>query len=158
MISMEIERKWLVDIKDVPYDLSKYESLDIFQAYINFSPTIRIRKITNKNLYILTMKSKSTNSGLSRNEYEINISEEEYNDLLNKKEGIVLHKTRYRINEKNLMYEIDIFHDEYEGLCYLEVEFSTEEEALLFKAPEWVKEELTGNHKYSNASLAKGLK
>lgn len=158
MIYMEIERKWLVDIKDIPYDLNKYEHLEISQAYISFSPTIRIRKISNKDLYILTIKSRSNNNGLSRHEYEFNINKQDYNNLLNKKEGIVLNKTRYRVNEGEFIYEIDIFHNEYEGLCYLEVEFESEEDAKLFIAPNWIKKELTGDHKYSNSSLARGIK
>lgn len=153
---MEIERKWLVDIKDIPYELNKYESEDICQAYISFNPTIRIRKITNKGLFILTIKSHSTDGGISKEEYEIKINESQYNNLLNKKEGIIINKTRYKVNEGNYTYEIDIFHNEYEGLCYLEVEFNSVEEAKSFVSPNWVRRELTGDSKYSNASLAKG--
>lgn len=155
---MEIERKWLLDINNIPYDLNTYEHFDIEQAYISFSPTIRIRKIANINEYILTIKSPSLDGGLSRQEYEINISESQYNNLLNKKEGIVLSKTRYKIPKEDLIYEIDIFHNEYEGLAYLEIEFKDIEQAKNYNAPEYVTKELTGDKKYSNASLAKGIK
>lgn len=155
---MEIERKWLLDINNIPYDLNQYEHEDIEQAYISFSPTIRIRKITNRRSYVLTTKSKSINGGLSRQEYEINITEDQYNNLLNKKEGLVLNKTRYKVKVDNLIYEIDLFHNEYEGLAYLEVEFETEEEARNFNAPEFVVKELTGDSSYSNASLARKIR
>ena len=153
---MEIERKWLVDIHDIPYDLKTLDYLDIEQAYINFSPTIRIRKITNTNEYILTIKSSSIENGIAREEKEIYINEKQYNNLLLKKEGIVLNKTRYRVKEDKYTLEIDVFHKELEGFVYLEVEFESIEEAKKYVAPSWVKKELTDDHKYSNASLAKG--
>ena len=151
---MEIERKWLVNINNVPYYLSDYDFWDVEQAYISFEPTIRIRKIANKNEYILTIKSSSKDNGLSREEYELKISEDEYNNLLNKKEGIVLSKTRYRVYDEHLL-EIDLFHNEYEGLAYMEIEFNSVEEANKYIAPDWVGRELTNDHRFSNVSLAK---
>lgn len=154
---MEIERKWLIDIDSIPYDLSKLDYLDIEQAYISFNPTIRIRKISNLNEYILTIKSSSKDNGLSRQEYEINISEDEYNNLLSKKEGLTLSKTRYKVKQDKLLFEIDLFHKEYEGLAYMEIEFDSTEQANNYVAPSWVKRELTYDHNFTNAALAKGL-
>lgn len=154
---MEIERKWLIDIDSIPYDLSKLDYLDIEQAYISFNPTIRIRKISNLNEYILTIKSSSKDNGLSRQEYEINISEDEYNNLLSKKEGLTLSKTRYKVKQDKLLFEIDLFHKEYEGLAYMEIEFESTEQANNYVAPSWVKRELTYDHNFTNAALAKGL-
>lgn len=153
---MEIERKWLININDIPFNLNELEHFDIEQAYISFNPTIRIRKISNINKYILTIKSSSKDNGLSREEKEIFISESEYKDLLNKKEGIVLSKTRYlkKIDESHF-YEIDLFHDIYEGLAYMEVEFKDVNEANDYIAPEWALKELTSDRKFTNASLAK---
>ena len=153
---MEIERKWLIDINDIPYDLSKCESLLIEQAYISFSPVIRIRKISNKNEYILTIKSSSTDNGLSRQEYEFNISEDQYNELLNKKDGIVLSKTRYRVNLDKYVLEIDLFNEPYQGLGYCEIEFETVEEAKSFTPLSWFKRELTGDKRFTNSALARG--
>ena len=154
---MEIERKWLIDKNNIPYDLNKAAYWDIEQAYISFSPTIRIRKIANKDLYILTIKSSSKDNGLSRQEYEINISKEQYDNLLCKKEGNVLSKTRYRILEGQYTLEIDIFHNELDGFAYMEVEFDSVEEAKAYKAPDFVVKELTGDKRYTNAALARGI-
>lgn len=154
---MEIERKWLIDINNIPYNLNDYDHLDIEQAYISFKPTVRIRKIVNLDQYILTIKSSSKDNGLSRQEYELNISKEEYDNLLTKKEGNILYKTRYKVPFNEYTYEIDIFHNQYEGLAYVEVEFNTIEQAKQFKAPSWALQELTGSRIYTNASLAKGL-
>lgn len=154
---MEIERKWLINIEKIPYNLNDYDFWDIEQAYISFKPTVRIRKIANKNLYYLTTKSHSTDNGLSRQEYEISISQREYEDLLVKKEGLVLSKTRYRINEGKYLLEIDLFHNEYEGLAYMEIEFDTVEQAKEYVAPNWIEYELTNNKSLTNSALAKGL-
>lgn len=154
---MEIERKWLIDINDIPYNLDDYKFLLIEQAYISFSPTIRIRKITNKSEYILTIKSESKDNGLSRQEYEINISEEQYNQLLNKIEGNILSKNRYIIPYDKYTLELDLFNGTYEGLGYVEIEYETLEQANEFIAPNWFKQELTGNKKFTNASLARGI-
>ena len=151
---MEIERKWLIDKNNIPYNLNDYDHLDIEQAYISFKPTVRIRKISNLDEYILTIKSSSKDNGLSRQEYELNISEQEYNNLLNKKEGIVLTKTRYRVKDDGYLLEIDLFHNDYEGLAYMEIEFETVEKAKSYIAPNWVLRELTGDHNFTNAALA----
>ena len=154
---MEIERKWLIDSTKIPYDLNIYEHWDIEQAYISFKPTIRIRKIGNIDKYILTIKGSSSDNGLSRDEYEIYISEKEYNDLLNKTEGLILSKTRYRVPVGDLLMEIDFFHRDYEGLSYMEIEFENTEEANKFETPDWVIKELTYDKRFTNAKLAKSL-
>ena len=38
---MEIERKWLVNQKDIPYDLAQLGAYEIEQAFLSFHPTIR---------------------------------------------------------------------------------------------------------------------
>lgn len=51
---MEIERKFLT--KELPFDITAYPCKAITQAYLSFSPTIRIRR-SNAD-YILTVKGK----------------------------------------------------------------------------------------------------
>ena len=68
---MEIERKFLID--EIPFALGSYEHHELSQGYISVSPVIRIRKSDDS--YILTVKSGGL---LAREEYEINLSEEEY--------------------------------------------------------------------------------
>lgn len=155
---MEIERKWLIDIKDIPYNLKKLDRYEMEQAYISFSPTIRVRKISNIKEYYLTIKSKGDQKGLAREEYEIAISKKEYDNLIKKTESIILSKTRYKIKEGKYTYEIDLFHKDYEGLAYVEIEFKTIKEANAFIAPAWFKKELTGDKRFTNAGLSKELR
>ena len=52
--------------------------------------------------------------------------------------------------------ELDVFHDDYEGLLLVEVEFDSIEQANAFVAPEWFGEDVTSSGKYQNSVLSKG--
>ena len=62
----EIERKWLINVNDIPYNLEEGIEQKIVQTYINFSPEIRVRNINNGEKYILTVKSNMSVDGLTR--------------------------------------------------------------------------------------------
>ena len=91
---------------------------------------------------------------LSREEYNLPLTKEAYETLIGKTEGRVIRKFRYAIPHGAYTVELDIFQGELEGLCYAEVEFSSEEEALSFQPLDWFSEELTGERGYSNAELS----
>ena len=79
-----------------------------------------------------------------REEYNLPLTKESYEHLLEKADGTVITKTRYRIPEKNgLTIELDVFHGRYGGLLLAEVEFATEEEANSYCPPEWFGEDVT---------------
>lgn len=66
-----------------------------------------------------------------------------------------LEKTRYYINlEDNLVAELDIFKGSLEGLFFVEVEFSSAEEMLNFKKPDWFGEDITQEDFSANSFLA----
>ena len=44
-MNVDIEKKYLINADNLPYDLSKIPYYDITQTYINYSPEIRVRKI-----------------------------------------------------------------------------------------------------------------
>ena len=91
---------------------------------------------------------------LSREEYNLPLTKEAYETLVGKTEGRVIRKRRYAIPYGSYTVELDIFQGELEGLCYAEVEFPSEEEALSFQPLDWFSEELTGEKGYSNAELS----
>lgn len=151
----EIERKWLIKVDDIPYDLSKAEKYEIVQNYLNFSPEIRVRNINNEE-YILTTKCDTAIKGFTREEHEYMITEEEYNSLLTKKEGNTIYKTRYRFNDENgIEMEIDIFSGNLQGLAYLEIEFLDIESANKYDTPNWVVKDVTTDLNYKNGYLAR---
>ena len=154
-LQKEIERKWLVDREKIPFDLSLYEPLVMEQSYISFSPTVRLRN-TNDESFVLCVKTKGDKNGLSRDEFETAITKEEYERLLLKTEGTVIKKTRYCVPADNgLVMEFDIFSGKLEGLCYMEIEFETQESALSYPDPEWAIKDVTADVRYKNACLAK---
>ncbi len=151
----EIEKKWLIKKEDIPYDLSQAQKYEIVQTYLNFSPEIRVRNI-NDSEYVLTIKSDTALKGFVREEHEWLISKEEYDNLLTKKEGNTINKTRYRFKDENgIEMEIDIFSGNLEGLAYLEIEFVNVESANNYATPDWVIKDVTTDLLYKNGYLAR---
>ena len=152
---VEIEKKWLIRQEDIPYNLSNAEIFEIEQTYINFSPEIRVRKINGGQEYTFAVKTNMTSDGMIRDELEENITEEEYNNLVKKKEGNTIHKTRYQFLEGDYLVAIDIFSGDLKGLAYMEIEFVNKEEADKFKTPSWVIKDVTDDVRYKNGHLAR---
>lgn len=151
---MEIERKFLISHENLPADLKQYPFHKIQQGYLCTDPVVRIRKQDNS--YYLTYKSRGL---MAREEYNLPLTEEAYLHLKPKADGIVLSKTRYLIPEKQgLTIELDVFHDDYEGLLLAEVEFDSEEKANSYKPPAWFGEDVTYSTAYHNSTLSKGKK
>lgn len=75
-----------------------------------------------------------TSDGMARDEFEDNITEEEYNNLIEKREGNTIEKTRYQFLDGDYLLAIDIFSGDLEGLAYLEIEFENQEEANNFES------------------------
>ena len=150
---MEIERKWLIDREKLPYDLSQLEKKELEQCYISFTPVIRIRKVNGGKRYILTVKS--AEAGISREEFELPLTAEQYDFLYQKHEGNVIWKTRYLKKEGEYTLEIDIFSGDLAGLCYQEVEFPDEESAGNYRTPDYAIKEVSRCEEYSNAALAR---
>ena len=149
---MEIERKFL--IKENAFDLSQYDFVELQQAYISTSPVIRVRKRTTANTeeFILTVKSKGM---LSRQEFELNLDTEDYNNLLKKAEGNVITKRRYIIPlSDGLTLELDYFKEIFEGLIMGEIEFSSEDEAKKYNLPDFVIREVTFDKRYHNSNMS----
>lgn len=145
---MEIERKFL--IPSLPDDLSTYDHHHIEQGYLCTAPVVRIRK--EDNLYYMTYKSKGM---MVREEYNLPLTKESYEHLKPKADGIVISKTRYLIPYNDaLTIELDVFHDDYEGLWLAEVEFDSEEAANAFQPPAWFGEDVTFDGRYHNSTMS----
>lgn len=152
---VEIEKKWLIRPEDIPYNLSNAEIFEIEQTYINFSPEIRVRRINGGQEYTFAVKTNMTSDGMIRDELEKNITEEEYNNLVKKKECNTIYKTRYQFLDGNYLVAIDIFSGNLKGLAYMEIEFVNKEEANNFKTPSWVIKDVTDDVRYKNGYLAR---
>ena len=153
--SVEIEKKWLINKEQIPYNLSNSEVIKIEQTYICFSPEIRVRKINDGEEYTFAVKTNMTSDGMIRDEMENSITQEEYNNLIKKQEGNTIYKTRYQFLDGDYLLAVDIFSGELDGLAYLEIEFENQEEANNFQTPNWVLKDVTGDINYKNGHLAR---
>lgn len=146
---MEIERKFLIN--ELPFSLNNYSKDIITQGYISTSPVIRIRQ--KSSTYYLTCKSKGF---MSREEFEIKITKEEYNSLKNKIDYNMIIKERYYIpTHEDLCIELDIFQGALAGLIIAEVEFTSIEQAESFIPPIWFSKELTRDSRFFNSYLCR---
>ncbi len=145
---MEIERKFLVE--RLPDDLSEHPGRTIEQAYLCTQPVIRVRRYGDE--FWLTCKGKGL---LSREEFELPLSEETYRHLLSKADGLVIQKVRHCIPWSGYTIELDVFGGPLAPLMLAEVEFATEEEAIAFAPPGWFGRDVTMEPEYSNSNLSK---
>ncbi len=126
---------------------------DILQRYLSIDPekTIRLRIAGNSGL--LTIKGRPQKYSISRGEWEIRISVEDAEEIMNLCLPGKIEKTRYIIPCGQHKYEVDVFHEKNEGLIIAEIELTSENEE--FEKPEWLGEEVTGRPEYYNSSLIK---
>ena len=146
----EIERKFLIK-GDFSADVSA--SKRIVQGYICSQPgkTVRIR-IQDQDGF-LTIKGPSDAKGMSRYEFEKQISLEDAEQLLKLCEPGAIDKVRHLAKVEGHTWEIDVFHGENEGLIMAEIELESEDES--FGIPEWIGQEVTGDRRYYNSMLTK---
>lgn len=132
-----------------------YRSTRLVQGYISSATgrTVRVRISGDKGY--LTIKGPSSDNGLSRFEWEKEISVSEAEELLKLAEPGIIDKTRHLIRNADgkHVWEVDEFHGENEGLTLAEIELGDESEN--FDRPVWLGEEVTGDRHYYNSYLAK---
>lgn len=150
-MNQEIERKYLV--KTLPLNLDQYKSYKIKQGYLaNDNKLCQVRVRSKNDKYTLTFKK---GKGLVREETEVLISEEQFQQIWPVTKGHQLTKTRYEIPYNEHIIELDIFDDENQGVIFAEVEFSSVIQAESFMPPTWFGLEITGDGEYSNFKLAR---
>lgn len=151
-MGLEIERKYL--IKNLPDNLSDYECHTLIQGYLNTSPVVRVRKEDDS--YYLTYKGSGL---LAHEEYNLPLDEHSFLHLIGKADGNVISKQRYKIpyavSEKMFTIELDVFDAPFAPLVIAEVEFTDENEANAFIAPDWFDKEVTYDPEYHNSNLSK---
>ena len=149
MSGFEIERKFLV--KDERYKQQAHANSRIRQGYIcsAHGRTVRVR-IRDARGY-LTIKGPSTNGGLTRYEFEKEITLDEAEHLMQLCEPGIIDKTRYLVKSGPHTFEVDEFHGENEGLVVAEIELGSEDET--YEKPDFIGKEVTGDKRYYNSHL-----
>ena len=146
---MEVERKFLVR---EPPDLGDAEAEEIVQGYLATGSDGEVRLRRKGEALLLTAKR---GSGLSRDEAEVELDRGAFDELWPLTDGCRLQKRRHRVPHEGLVIEVDVYGGELEGLVVAEVEFPSEDDARRFQAPEWLGEDVTGDERYLNETLAR---
>lgn len=177
----EIEYKFLVNKLPVQVYDKKTKKIEIIQYYfkkneiLNYlkklnlssqqikkieSIRIRVETCDNQNTYILNAKSAGN---FVRDEYEIDISNKDFENLLKNKIIGKITKTRYKINYKNWVFEFDQFHENLYGLITCEIEVKNTKKQyfeITHALNEYFKlniRDITNNQKYKNMNLSKEI-
>ena len=149
MSGLEIERKFLICGED--YKQQAFHHSRIKQGYISSrrGATVRVRLRDGQGF--LTIKGPSDAKGMSRYEFEKEISAEEAAHLFELCEPGIIDKTRYLVRAGNHTFEVDEFYGDNEGLVMAEVELQSETET--FEKPSFIGQEVTGDRRYYNSHL-----
>lgn len=149
-MAQEIERKFLVNGE---FKSLAYQSVRIIQGYLCSVPERTVRVRIREEQGFITIKGRSDSDGLSRYEWEKQITVEDAGELLQLCEPGVIDKTRYLVGVGNHVFEVDEFYGENEGLVLAEVELKSKDEP--FERPGWLGAEVTGDLRYYNGMLSK---
>ena len=146
----EIERKFLVS---GDYKAEVYESTDIRQGYLcgGSGLTVRVRQRGDKGY--LTIKGARSLNGISRFEWEKEITADDAQALLALAQGGLVEKTRHLVKNTDgrHTWEVDEFHGANEGLVVAEIELASEDEP--FDRPSWLGQEVSDDPRYYNSHL-----
>jgi CYTH domain-containing protein len=148
-MAKEIERKFLV--QGDAWRGAVESSTLIVQFYLAISAerSIRIR-IKDGRTARLTLKFGSDTR--IRDEFEYPVPLEEAREMMQFAIGTLIRKTRHNVRYQGYLYEIDVFNGDLDGLVVAELE--TADTVENGRLPEWLGREVTGEIRYSNASLA----
>jgi adenylate cyclase len=143
----EIERKFLVHG-------DAWKSLGVGtrmrQGYLSIDPERVVRVRVEGDVATLTIKGRSV--GATRGEWEYAIPLAEAEELLTMLcLRPLVEKIRYRVEYEGMLWEVDQFLDDNDGLVVAEIELTTEDQ--VFVKPQWVGDEVTDDARYYNANL-----
>ena len=143
----EIERKFLV----VDDSWRKNAEGTVFrQGFLSTDKERVVRIRVAGSIGFITIKGIA--QGVTRTEYEYEIPLHDAETMLN--ELCIrpfIEKTRFRIEYEGLVWEVDEFHGDNQGLIVAEVELQSEDQK--FALPPWAGDEVSDNPKYFNSNL-----
>ena len=144
----EIEHKFLVLNQDYRGDATRRERLR--QAYLAASGKASIRVRLGGDKAWLNIKSATLSA--VRDEYDYAIPLRDGQEMLERLAvGGTIDKTRYWVPHDGLVWEIDEFHGDNEGLVVAEIELERADQA--YARPAWVGREVTQIARYYNFKL-----
>ena len=154
----EIERKYLIAYPDMAWLASNAESSLIVQTYLVSEEglTARVRKREGADRCVYYYTEKRHISAVTKMEYVKEIGREEYESLLEREDTdrkpVV--KERWCLEYKDQLFEIDVY-PFYTDRAIMEIELESEGQTIFFPPEIRILKEVTGDRRYSNASMAR---
>jgi len=145
-MGVEIERKYLV----AGDGWKSVSPVILSQGYLNTDKARTVRVRTTGSDAFLTIKG--ITSSISRPEYEYAIPIDDARELLALCSDSIIQKNRYVLPIGDVVWEIDEFLGDNEGLIIAEAELISETQII--ELPEWIGKEVSGETRYYNSSLA----
>jgi adenylate cyclase len=147
-MALEIERKFL--LRDEGWRKQVERSLAMRQAYLGGDGvSVRVRFEGDQ----ARLNIKQLRLGLVRDEFEYAIPLVDARRLMELAAGGGTEKTRHFVRHAGMLWEIDEFHGDNQGLIVAEVELESEHQE--FERPPWLGKEVTGAERYYNVALAR---
>ena len=147
-MAIEIERKFLVHGTEWMSDAVSRSILRQGFLAIRSEAVVRVRLADSTG----TLTVKGRTQGTVRREYEYEISAADATEMLDHLcLRPLIEKTRYRVPYGDLVWEVDVFAGENQGLRVAEVELA--EEGQQIDLPPWIGSEVTGDPRYYNSNL-----
>ena len=156
---IEIEREYIIKTPDIALisSFEGYTSSVITQIYLESTQgvthRIRKREFADKTVYTETKKIKIDKMSAIEDEHEI--SEKEFARLAErqKKGTDIIYKTRHTVKYGELLLEIDVYPN-WKSHCIMEIELENKDVSVA--VPDFIEivAEVTGDKKYSNASMS----
>lgn len=146
----EIERKFLVA---APPSLDGLRKETVRQGYISATQdTTEVRVRQKGDGHYLTVKCGGM---VQRTEYEVAISQAQFDTLWPATDGRRVEKTRYTGTlTEDLSFELDVYGGALAPLMVVEVEFHTRADADTFTAPAWFGTDVSADKRFKNKNLA----
>jgi CYTH domain-containing protein len=146
--TVERERKYL--LAEAPAFSGPGVRLRQGYLAIDGSVSVRVRE-SGEAGWTLTVKA---GRGSVRTEIEWPLTAEQFDAAWGQTRGRRIHKTRHHIPLGEHTVEVDVFHEDLDGLLLAEVEFDSDHALATFQPPAWFGSEVTDDGVYTNSSLA----
>ena len=153
-MNIEIERKFL--LKNDSWLSAVTKKIAMRQGYLAEEAGITVRIRIEDDEAFMTVKGKpTTDKPLTRSEYTMPIP---YDKAIKMLEAFCpphqqVVKTRHHVTFGEKLWEIDVFHDENDGLIVAELELGSEDET--FDLPDWLGDDVSHDSRYGNGRLSR---
>lgn len=164
MENLEIERKFICEIWDLPKRYEEFMYEDVEQGYLVISEKgneVRLRRaVRSDGIVSLSLTYKAGNPPL-RVENQIDLTEAQFGTLwrgLEKEEIIRKRRYFYTEREDGDIIEINVFAGRFNGFVMIEVEFPSMDACVSWELPEWLKKEgkeVTGDPRYKMQNVVR---